>query len=197
MSNTQKTTNLFQSVKSFINNKKPGERFTTRELTNAMNGIEYFTRWKLSNKNPFYRTHTYKTYLKRLGFIEMIKRGEWKVIANIPEWLDSGHINFVLFEGQYPNRNMSSIREYKGETEDGTKIVYGQKAPKELIETLEKEQPIKKEKEMKKLTPDKNAKPTKVPLLPSDFDIKKVDKSLEEYKKKEKVIEQARKNSFS
>ena len=118
MSNTQKTTNLFQSVKSFINNKKPGERFTTRELTNAMNGIEYFTRWKLSNKNPFYRTHTYKTYLKRLGFIEMIKRGEWKVIANIPEWLDSGHINFVLFEGQYPNRNMSSIREYKGETEE-------------------------------------------------------------------------------
>ena len=75
---------------------------------------------------------------------------------------------------------------YKGETEDGTKIVYGQKAPKELIETLEKEQPIKKEKEMKKLTPDKNAKPTKVPLLPSDFDIKEVDKSLEEYKKKEK-----------
>jgi hypothetical protein len=75
---------------------------------------------------------------------------------------------------------------YKGETEDGTKIVYGQKAPKELIETLEKEQPIKKEKEMKKLTPDKNAKESKIPLLPSDFDIKEVDKSLEEYKKKEK-----------
>lgn len=117
MSNTQKTTNLFQSVKSFINSKKPGERFTTRELTTAMNGIEYFTRWKLSNKNPFYRTHTYKAYLKRIGFIEMIKRGEWKVIANIPSWLDCGHINFVLFN-QYPNRNMSSIREYKGETKE-------------------------------------------------------------------------------
>ena len=74
---------------------------------------------------------------------------------------------------------------YKGETEDGTKIVYGQKAPKELIETLEKEQPIKKEKEMKKLTPEKNIKESKIPLLPSDFDIKEVNKSLEEYKKKE------------
>ena len=74
---------------------------------------------------------------------------------------------------------------YKGETEDGTKIVYGQKAPKELMETLEKEQPLKKEKEMKKLTPEKNIKESKIPLLPSDFDIKKVGESLEEYKKKE------------
>jgi hypothetical protein len=74
---------------------------------------------------------------------------------------------------------------YKGETEDGTKIVYGQKAPKELMETLEKEQPLKKEKEMKKLTPDKNAKESKIPLLPSDFDIKEIDKSVKEYEKKE------------
>jgi hypothetical protein len=74
---------------------------------------------------------------------------------------------------------------YKGETEDGTKIVYGQKAPKELIKTLEKEQPIKKEKEIKKLTPDKNAKESKIPLLPSDFDIKEIDKSVKEYEKKE------------
>ena len=74
---------------------------------------------------------------------------------------------------------------YKGETEDGTKIVYGQKAPKELIKTLEKEQPIKKEKEIKKLTPDKNAKEFKIPLLPSDFDIKEIDKSVKEYEKKE------------
>jgi len=74
---------------------------------------------------------------------------------------------------------------YKGETEDGTKIVYGQKAPKELIETFEKEQPIKKEKEMKKLTPEKNIKESKIPLLPSDFDIKEIDKSVKEYEKKE------------
>ena len=44
---------------------------------------------------------------------------------------------------------------------------------------------IKKEKEMKKLTPEKNIKESKIPLLPSDFDIKKVGESLEEYKKKE------------
>ena len=64
------------------------------------------------------------------------------------------------------------------ETEDGIKGTYGRRAPKELIESL----PDKRIN----LKPDKNAKPTKVPLLPSDFDIKEVDKSLEEYKKKEK-----------
>jgi hypothetical protein len=72
-----------------------------------------------------------------------------------------------------------------GITEDGTKIVYGQKAPKEIIETFEKEKPVKKEREMKKLTPDKNAKESKIPLLPSDFDIKEIDKSVKEYEKKE------------
>jgi hypothetical protein len=40
---------------------------------------------------------------------------------------------------------------------------------------------------MKKLTPDKNAKESKIPLLPSDFDIKEIDKSLEEYKKKKNL----------
>ena len=77
-------------------------------------------------------------------------------------------------EGSDPNSD------YVGtfETEDGIKGTYGRRAPKELIESL----PDKRIN----LKPDKNAKPTKVPLLPSDFDIKEVDKSLEEYKKKEK-----------
>ena len=72
-----------------------------------------------------------------------------------------------------------------GITEDGTKIVYGQKAPKEIIEMFEKEKPLKKEREMIKLTPDKNVKESKIPLLPSDFDIKEIDKSIKEYEKKE------------
>ena len=138
MSNTQKTTNLFQSVKSFINTKKPSEVFTTRELTAAMKGIESVTTWKKVCNNPFYRTQTYRTYLKRLGFIEMIKRGEWKVIANIPEWLDSGHINFLLFN-QYPNLNMTgSTQVYGGESKDQIKEKINQAITKPTINTDKK-----------------------------------------------------------
>lgn len=114
MNNNQK--NLFQSVKAFINSKSVGTIFFTKELVKAMKGIESVTRWKLSNDNIFYTTLQYRTYLKRLGFIEMVKRGEWKVVSHIPQWLDSGHINFVLFN-QCPFRD----GKYKGETKDQIK----------------------------------------------------------------------------
>jgi hypothetical protein len=92
--------NLFQSVKNFINSKGVGNTFTTKELCAAMDGIESVTRWKSISSNEFYRTHTYRTYLKRLGFISNIKRGLWKVDVKIPLWLDSGHINIILFNYQ-------------------------------------------------------------------------------------------------
>jgi len=93
--------NLFQSVKNFINSKGVGNTFTTKELCAAMDGIETVTRWKSISNNEFYRTHTYRTYLKRLGFISNIKRGLWKVDVLIPLWLDSGHVNIIIFEPQY------------------------------------------------------------------------------------------------
>jgi hypothetical protein len=43
-----------------------------------------------------YRTSTYQTYLKRLGALENIKRGSWKVIAHIPDWFYSKHMNYLL-----------------------------------------------------------------------------------------------------
>jgi hypothetical protein len=92
--------NLFQSVKNFINSKGVGNTFTTKELCAAMDGIESVTRWKSISNNEFYRTHTYRTYLKRLGFISNIKRGLWKVDVLIPLWLDSGHVNIIIFNYQ-------------------------------------------------------------------------------------------------
>jgi hypothetical protein len=92
--------NLFQSVKNFINSKGVGNTFTTKELCAAMDGIETVTRWKSISNNEFYRTHTYRTYLKRLGFISNIKRGLWKVDVLIPLWLDSGHVNIIIFNYQ-------------------------------------------------------------------------------------------------
>jgi hypothetical protein len=88
--------NLFQSVKSFINSHKVGETFTTKEFHAAMDGIEQPTWWKKYNKQLFYRSNTYRTYLRHLGFVQNPERGLWKVICHIPAWLDSGHVNSVL-----------------------------------------------------------------------------------------------------
>ena len=88
--------NLFQSVKSFINSKNVGDTFTTKEFHAAMDGIEQLTWWKKYNKQLFYRSNTYRTYLRHLGFVKNPERGLWKVICHIPAWLDSGHVNSAL-----------------------------------------------------------------------------------------------------
>jgi len=88
--------NLFQSVKSFINSKNIGDTFTTKEFHAAMNGIEQPTWWKKYNKQLFYRSNTYRTYLRHLGFVENTERGVWRVLCHIPAWLDSGHVNSAL-----------------------------------------------------------------------------------------------------
>jgi hypothetical protein len=80
------------------------------ELCNYTSNIEEVTSWKRMNNNPSYRTRTYQTYLKRLGFIKNVRRGIWQVVAHIPEWLNSGHVNCVLgysygksYQGEYSN----------------------------------------------------------------------------------------------
>ena len=88
--------NLFQSVKSFINSNNVGDTFTTKEFHAAMDGIEQLTWWKKYNKQLFYRSNTYRTYLRHLGFVKNPERGLWKVICHIPAWLDSGHVNSAL-----------------------------------------------------------------------------------------------------
>lgn len=88
--------NLFQSVKSFINSKNVGDTFTTKEYHAAMDGIEQPTWWKKYNRQLFYRSNTYRTYLRHLGFVENTERGVWRVLCHIPAWLDSGHVNSAL-----------------------------------------------------------------------------------------------------
>jgi len=99
---------LFQSVKSFINIRAVGSTYMSSELCNYTRGTEEVTWWKSRNSNESYRTRTYQTYLKRLGFIKNVRRGIWQVVAHIPEWLDSGHVNCALgytygrsYKGQY------------------------------------------------------------------------------------------------
>jgi hypothetical protein len=88
--------NLFQSVKSFMNSKKVGETFTTKEFHAAMEGIEQLTWWKKTSAGNYYRQDQYKGYLKRLGFVDNPSRGVWRLLCHIPAWLDSGHVNSAL-----------------------------------------------------------------------------------------------------
>jgi hypothetical protein len=90
------TKNLFQAVKTFINNVEVGETFTTKHLIEVVGDHETLTWWKDVNSNPFYRTHTYKSYLKRTGFLSSIKRGEWKVERHIPDFVNLGTIEFLI-----------------------------------------------------------------------------------------------------
>jgi hypothetical protein len=99
------TKNLFSAIKTFINNTPVGQTFTTKQLIGVVGSNETLTRWKAVNSNPFYRTHTYKAYLRRTGFLSFIRRGEWKVEKHIPESYNLGTIEFLIG--------------YKGETYNG------------------------------------------------------------------------------
>jgi hypothetical protein len=88
--------NLFQAVKTYINGVEVGETFTTKHLIDMVGDHEVSTWWKQSSQNPYYRTHTYKSYLKRTGFISSSKRGVWKVEKNIPEFVTLGTVEFLF-----------------------------------------------------------------------------------------------------
>lgn len=130
---------LFQSVKSFINSRKVGSTFTTKELHDKMLGIESVTFWKSHGaQNKFYRTDTYRSYLRRIGFVKKIKNGLWEIIAPIPFWFDSGTVNFLLFPTyKFENEKWTRQSEYRGETKSQIelKLEWHFKYYKEKLET--------------------------------------------------------------
>lgn len=90
------TKNLFQAVKTYINGIEVGETFTTRHLIDTVGDHETPTWWKEFNRNPYYRTHTYKSYLKRAGFLSNPKQGVWKVEKHIPDFVTLGTVEFLI-----------------------------------------------------------------------------------------------------
>ena len=109
-----KKKNLFQAVKTFVNDTPKGETFTTKELIASVGNQEDSTQWKRWNNNPFYRTHTYKSYLRRTGFLSNIKYGVWEVKKHIPDFVNLGTIEFLVGYKNYKNK-------YNGLTEQQIK----------------------------------------------------------------------------
>jgi hypothetical protein len=91
-----KKKNLFQAVKTFINNTPKGETFTTKELIASVGNQEEPSSWKILCQNPYYRTHSYKSYLKRTGFISNPKYGVWEVKNHIPDFVNLGTIEYLI-----------------------------------------------------------------------------------------------------
>ena len=109
-----KKKNLFQAVKTFVNDTPKGETFTTKELIASVGNQEDSTQWKRWNNNPNYRTHTYKAYLKRTGFLSNPKYGVWEVKKHIPGFVNLGTIEFLVGYKNYKNK-------YNGLTEQQIK----------------------------------------------------------------------------
>jgi hypothetical protein len=104
--------NLFQAVKTYINGVEVGETFTTKHLIDMVGDHEVSTGWKQSNQNPYYRTHSYKSYLRRTGFISSPKRGVWKIEKHIPEFVTLGTIEFLLgYKKIYNGMTKSAVME--------------------------------------------------------------------------------------
>ena len=99
-----KKKNLFQAVKTFINDTPKGETFTTKELIASVGNQEEPSSWKKWNNNPYYRTHTYKAYLKRTGFLSNPKYGVWEVKNHIPDFINLGTIEFLIGYKTYSNK---------------------------------------------------------------------------------------------
>ena len=68
---------------------------------------------------------------------------------------------------------------YQGETEEGTKVVYGEKPSKDLLKETEKIKPVNVPDKRINLKPDKNVKPTKALIEESDLSKEKPPKEEE------------------
>ena len=108
----RKQGSLFSTVVNYINTVPVGKTYKVADLIKETRGAESVTWWK-SRNDEAYRTRTYQTYLKRLGFLKNVKRGEWQVVAHIPEWLDAGVANYALNYGQW-NYDTNTGVDYKG-----------------------------------------------------------------------------------
>ena len=134
-----KKKNLFQAVKTFVNDTPKGETFTTKELIASVGNQEDSTQWKRWNNNPNYRTHTYKAYLKRTGFLSNPKYGVWEVKKHIPDFINLGTIEFLVGYKNYKNKyNGLTEQQIKDKIEEfNNKEPYSGKSDQDFLKDIE------------------------------------------------------------
>jgi len=133
----RKQGSLFSTVVNYINTIPVGQTYKVSDLIKETRGAEQLTWWKSLNDEA-YRTRTYQTYLKRAGFLENVKRGEWRVVASIPDWLNSGVLNCMMGYTSWSNER--SATDWKAMT---ISYLRTQKAQQSLETEIEKHNSMK------------------------------------------------------
>jgi hypothetical protein len=82
----RKENSLFDKVVAYVNSIPVGSTYKVSDMLDATSPEARNTGRNWWNRDPFYRNRSYQSMLKRCGFIENVKRGEWKVLQNIPHW---------------------------------------------------------------------------------------------------------------
>jgi len=133
---------LYQACKDFVNEVGAGNEFKTKEFTNEVGEYCTPTRWNLSNNNPYYRAHTYKTFFRKAGIISQVKRGVWKVNAPIPSEVtltdfqyDTGYTTTSVYDS---GTRTSKFYKIKNNPFDFKKYLEDYKLAKEFLIKTEK-----------------------------------------------------------
>ena len=120
----QNQISLFQRFKNYVNSLPVGATYTTDDLYYNVGRYESETMWKRWTKQRMYRTATYQTYLKRLGALENVKRGTWKVLHHIPEWFYSKHANYLLGYSDRSRAESLAVLEASGCPDEAIASIY-------------------------------------------------------------------------
>lgn len=87
--------NLFKAIVTELSILLHGNQFDSKDLIAVTLPHRNITRWNASNGNPNYRLHTYKSYLRRAGFIKQVCKGTWEVVVPIPADLTCNVLELV------------------------------------------------------------------------------------------------------
>ncbi len=104
---------IFKTFISFINSVPEGELYKTSAMLKYM-------RLTLPNSND--TAAYYQTRLKVLGFVTNVRRGFWKVNKHVPDWFDSGVMNYACGNVPYvfndDIKQFVRIEQYHGKTSE-------------------------------------------------------------------------------
>lgn len=86
----RKHNSLFNQVCTFINVRPIGTVFTNDELYSSVD--ENPSAWKRREKDLNYTTRFYRYWLMKAGVLEKFGKKTWKIVAHVPDHVESHHV---------------------------------------------------------------------------------------------------------
>jgi hypothetical protein len=95
----RKHNSLFNQVCQYINSRPIGTVFTNDNLYNNVD--EAPSNWKRREKDLNYTTRFYRYWLMKAGVLEKFGKKTWKIVAHVPDHVESNHIWGVKSRNPY------------------------------------------------------------------------------------------------